>query len=315
MSASAFTQLRRDFPDGVVTPTAFEVSDQIGAGDFGQVHRAVHRRSGEVVAFKEIVTDANLTQDQIDDYCREVRILWTTRWPFVLPLHGFTIVPPYAIVMPFVDGGSLYDFVRKDGAKRRLDPTQKTLVAAGVAYGMIGLHEANILHRNLKSRNILLDSRLLPFISDFGLARMVEGKNVSMTRGCGTANWSAPELLESFTYDNKVDVFSYGCILFELVAHQIPFDGLPPMKVSAEICHGKRPTFPSESKDKKIIELIRKCWDQDPKKRPTFREIYDKMIAGKTVWDGTQSKALKALTKLVAESHAEDGAPKKKAKK
>jgi serine/threonine protein kinase len=141
----------------------------------------------------------------------------------------------------------------------------------------------------------------------------VDGKKMPMTRACGTANWSAPEIFESHRYDDRVDIFSYGGLLFELLLHRLPFEGMPPMKFSVEICHGKRPPLPV-GKERKICDLIRQCWKHNPKKRPAFRDIYERIVAGKAAWDGTQPQSLKALKKLVAKAQG-DSSPKIRKKK
>jgi serine/threonine protein kinase len=311
MAFEEVKQLRQEFANGVLNLRDFEPQGVLGVGELGRVTRARHRKSGAMVAVKELLTDGELSEDLIEDFCREVRVLYSCRFPFVLGIIGFTIQPPFAIVTPYVDGGSLFEYVKSSGERQRLDATQKTLVAAGVAYGMSKLHEANIIHRNLKSRNILLDGRLLPFVSDFGVARTVEGKSTGMTRNCGTVNWSAPEQMESYQYDNKVDLFSFGGVLYELLCHQIPFEGLPSVKVATEVCRGRRPTLP-DGKEKSVVKAIKECWEADPKKRPTFQALFEKIIAGKIGWEGTNSKALSALKKIIKE--AESQADRKKTK-
>jgi serine/threonine protein kinase len=296
-------QLLKSLPDeiheGVLSLDDFDPLEEIGSGGYGKVIRARHRNSGQIVAIKTLFTDVGLTDKLVDDYLREIRTLWTCRFPFILILHGFTIQPPFAIITPFVSGGSLYDYTRKTGSKGRLTNTQKSLVAIGVAYGMTHLHRVNVIHRDLKSMNVLLDSSLLPFICDFGIARTVEGKNIALTRECGTVHWMAPEQMQFDRYDYKVDVYSYGMVLYEMLCHQMPFEGLDPIQCALDVCRGARPTLPS-SGNKKICDLIRLCWNGEPKKRPEFAHIFDSLITGKRGWDDTEPAALKAMKKLIA---------------
>jgi serine/threonine protein kinase len=107
MSLTALAKVRRDFLAGVVSASEFDISVQIGSSNLGKVNCAVRRATGEIVAFRKLSTDDSLAQDQIDDYFREIRVLWNSHFSFVLSLYGFTIHPPYALITPFVEGGSL----------------------------------------------------------------------------------------------------------------------------------------------------------------------------------------------------------------
>jgi serine/threonine protein kinase len=224
-------------------------------------------------------------------------MLWKCRFPFLLALSAFTIEPPLAIITPYVNSGSLYDYTRLTGNSGRLEPTQKSLIAIAMAYGMMHLHKAHIVHRDLKSMNVLLDSRLLPFICDFGIAKSVEGKNVQMTKDCGTTYWMAPEQISTTTYDHKVDVYSYGMVLYEMLAERLPFQGEDPVSVAQKVLRGIRPDL--HEAHPQVAALIRMCWNQDPDKRPDFAVIYKEMMGKKYLWEDTNPKALRALRKLI----------------
>jgi serine/threonine protein kinase len=298
LNHSNLADLRDHFGGGIVSLSDFTLKENIGQGGYGQVCRALHNPTGKTVAIKMLYMDDGLSDELIADFCREVKMLWQCHFPFVLYFHGFTVVPPLAIVMPYVTNGSLYEYTRSTGARSRLDDTQKTLIAIGVAYGMSFLHAANVIHRDLKSMNILLDSRLLPFICDFGVARVVAGKHSAMTRDCGTTYWAAPELIRSTHYDNKIDVYSYGMVLYEMLCDRMPFQGFDLAECEREVVAGKRPELPAVG-NTKLCDLIRKCWAQEPTKRPEFTEIYRKLMKGKGIWDETNPKALVAMKRLI----------------
>jgi serine/threonine protein kinase len=308
---STLEVLQQHFSAGVLSLDDFDIHGEVGRGGFGRVVRGVHRSSGKSVAIKLLFTDESLDEDLLQDFSHEVEMLWKCRFPFVLCLYGFTVTPPLAIIMPFVNHGSLYDYTRSIGAKVRLTGTQKTLIAIGVAYGMSFLHKANVIHRDLKSMNILLDSRLLPFICDFGIARTIEGKNEILTQDCGTTYWMAPEQMSCPSYDSKVDVYSYGMVLYEMLCEKFPFQGHDQIAGAREVAQGKRPELPA-SGNKKICELIRSCWAHDPKKRPNFTDIYTQLIKGKIGWDHTIPKALKAMQRLIESTNSQKGEPSTK---
>ena len=300
---SNLAELARHIPNGVVRIEEFDKKQEIGSGGFGRVFRAVHRKTGVEVAIKELFMDNCLDEAYVRDYAHEIEMLWRCRYPFVLALYGFTMCDPYCIIMPYVCHGSLWDYVKAERPRGRLDGTQKTLIAIGIAYGMSHLHKANIVHRDLKSMNILLDGRMLPFICDFGIARTCEGKNTMMTRECGTPYWMAPEQIESHHYDCKVDVYSYAMILYEMLCEEVPFAGMDAVSVMRCVAHGQRPKLPN--KEKGVCSLISVCWSENPKKRPSFSRIYKKLMKGHFIWEGTNPKALQAMKRLIEQSRAE----------
>jgi serine/threonine protein kinase len=292
--------LSAEIPDGVISLHDFDLDRELGAGGFGKVLHGWHRATRTEVAVKLLFTDEGLQEDLITSFVHEVKMLWKCRAPFVLSLMAFSVRPPLAIVMPYLNKGSLFDYTRPVGEKARLDNTQKSLVAIGVAYGMSRLHKANVVHRDLKSPNILLDSRLLPFICDFGIAKSVEGKNVMMTQLCGSTYWMAPEQIATDCYDCKVDVYSYGVVLYEMLCESIPFLGMQPVEVALLVVGGVRPDLPR--KHLKVCRLIEQCWAQDPRARPSFEQIYNEMTHGNYLWDGTNAKAVVAIQKLINDS-------------
>jgi hypothetical protein len=198
---------------------------------------------------------------------------------------------PYCIVSSFLSGGSLYDVLHKagpGGERRHLSGTQKTLIGMGIAHGMRYLHEHNVIHRNLKSSNILLDERLLPKIGDFALGRFLRESElgVQLTVNVGTPMWMAPEVLEEDRYGFEVDVYSYGLILYELYAERLPFSETNRLRLFDLVCkQGYRPELPDDTSS--IGVLIRECWQTDPHHRPTFEEIYSRFEANEVSFPDT----------------------------
>jgi serine/threonine protein kinase len=147
-------------------------------------------------------------------------------------------------------------------------------VARGAARGMAYLHSGNppVLHRDLKSANILLDESYTAKVCDFGLSRL-KAQESNMTGNCGTVQWMAPEVLSNEAYNEKADVYSYGIICWELLTAECPFDGMTPIQCALAVLNrNDRPEIPKWCPPA-LQALIRSCVKKDPNLRPTFEQI------------------------------------------
>ncbi|KAL7471514.1 hypothetical protein ACHAXS_011816 [Conticribra weissflogii] len=148
-------------------------------------------------------------------------------------------------------------------------------VAAGAARGMTYLHSGNppVLHRDLKSANILLDESYTAKLADFGLSRLKAVRSAGMTGNCGTVQWMAPEVLCSEEYAEPADVFSYGIILWEMLTRECPYEGMSPIQCALSVLNeNRRPEIP-EWCPQPFRALIKDCVEKDPKLRPSFPQI------------------------------------------
>ena len=151
-----------------------------------------------------------------------------------------------------------------------------------VAHGMKHLHNHDITHCNLKSANVLLTSGWVAKICDFGSARDLT--HTVTTEQTGTYRWMPPEIMRKATarINKKCDLFSYGMILFELFAHQLPYAELDDdidvlLSVTSGKCPPIPPTLPSY-----LHDLIKRCWDKDPRLRPMFNDLVKKFALSKS---------------------------------
>lgn len=149
-------------------------------------------------------------------------------------------------------------------------------IARDTALGMNYLHsfQPPILHRDLKSPNLLVDMSYAIKISDFGLAR-VRAHFQTMTGNCGTTQWMAPEVLAAEKYTEKADVFSYGVVVWETVTRQCPYEGLSQIQAALGVLNNNlRPTIPATCPPL-LRKLMTLCWVSKPEERPTFEAILD----------------------------------------
>lgn len=285
----------------VLNMKEFKLGSVLGKGAFGSVYKATHIPTGTVVAVKQLLVE-EMDDENLELFAREIAILAKCRKPFLLHLIGYSAQKPFSIVTPFIPQGSLHDYVHHSGKKERLPPTNKTLVAMGMAYAMMRLHEMDIIHRDLKPANVLLNNKFLPYICDFGIARPVSvGEDELMTRGCGTPVFMPLEQFSSQVYTKKVDVYSYGMILYEMLTGKHPYEGSDLGKFVLMLSNGQPPAFPRGDQEDQIKGLIMLCINPNPSERPSFKTIYKAFSDGKVMFDDTNPKGIKAFLQLVDE--------------
>ena len=164
----------------------------------------------------------------------------------------------------------------------------------GIADAMRYIHEQGFIHRDLKSDNILIDAKLYPRIADLGLAKCFN-ESLTMTTCLGTPLYMAPELQNDNMdhYGPEVDVFSFGILMFEIVTGKMAYSELFTKKRSfsqmnflMKVAGGYRPQIPNENVfSQKLIDLMKKCWSQNPNDRPSFAEIFDLLSSDFSYFD------------------------------
>jgi len=199
------------------------------------------------------------------------------RHPNIVTMLGLVIdMKCTCIVMEFLQRGTLYDLVR-DGYRIFESEHIKTL-AIDICNGMIYLHGNSILHRDLKTKNILLDEKWSVKVADFGLSTYLEEyKSAHTLTACGTPAYAAPEILRKEKYSYPVDVFSFSMILYEMMTRRYPFEGIPTYRAVLGVAtQGWRPRLSvNEDKPKEISRLMKACWNEISADRPTFSECLE----------------------------------------
>ncbi|KAH0921797.1 hypothetical protein HID58_021815 [Brassica napus] len=247
------------------------VAERIGLGSYGEVYRGDWH--GTAVAVKKFI-DQDITGEALEEFRSEVRMMRRLRHPNIVLFMGAVTRPPnLSIVTEFLPRGSLYRLIHRPN--NQLDERKRLRMALDAARGMNYLHSCNpvIVHRDLKSPNLLVDKNWVVKVCDFGLSRMKLSTYLSSKSTAGTAEWMAPEVLRNEPADEKCDVYSYGVILWELFTLQQPWGKMNPMQVVGAVGFQHRRLEIPESVDPRIADIISKCWQTDPRLRPSFAEI------------------------------------------
>ncbi|KAI5077479.1 hypothetical protein GOP47_0007303 [Adiantum capillus-veneris] len=243
-------------------------NQKVASGSFGDLFKGTY--CGQDVAIK-VLKPERLNENLQREFAQEVYIMRKIRHKNVVQFIGACTRPPHlCIVTEFMSGGSVYDQLHKHKSMFKLPTLLR--VAIDVSRGMDYLHQCNIIHRDLKAANLLMDEHEVIKVADFGVAR-VQAQSGVMTAETGTYRWMAPEVIEHRPYDRKADVFSFGVVLWELLTGKLPYDHLTPLQAAVGVVQkGLRPTIPKNIHPR-LAELLPRCWQHDPVERPEFTEI------------------------------------------
>ncbi|XP_023766449.1 serine/threonine-protein kinase STY46 isoform X1 [Lactuca sativa] len=253
-----------------IDPQFLTLDHKVASGSYGDLYKGTYR--SQEVAIKMLKAE-RIDTDMQQEFAQEVYIMRKIRHKNVVQFIGACTKPSsLCIVTEFMSGGSVYDYLHKQKGTFKLPILLK--VAIDISRGMNYLHQNNIIHRDLKCANLLMDENDVVKVADFGVAR-VKAQTGVMTAETGTYRWMAPEVIEHKPYDLKADVFSFGVVLWELLTGKLPYEFLTPVQAAIGVVQkGLRPTIPKNTQPK-LAELLGKCWQKDPALRPDFTEIID----------------------------------------
>lgn len=277
--------------------TDLRADEEIGSGVSAIVYSGVYVPTGEAVAIKKLKFK-KLSGQKLQAFQRELGILATAVHPAILRFIGATDTAPFSIVTEWMPGGSLYHDIHQN---HRLDLTDQTIALFDIARGMRFLHSRSIIHRDLKTLNVLIDKDNRAKICDFGFSKQVEesGENKVMTMNIGTPHWMAPELLNvnasdqnAGQYNSKVDVYAYAIVMWEVLTHDLPYRGLEATQIIGQVLmNDARPAIPRNA-PQPFVQLMQKCWARDPFDRPSFAEIVRTFRQGDIFLEGTDHARL-----------------------
>ncbi|XP_075484107.1 serine/threonine-protein kinase EDR1-like [Primulina tabacum] len=251
------------------------IGERIGIGSYGEVYRA--EWNGTEVAVKKFMKQ-DISGDALAQFKCEVEIMLSLRHPNVVLLMGAVTLPPnMSILTELLPRGSLYKLLHRPHIQ--IDEKRRIKMALDVAKGMNYLHTRHpiIVHRDLKTPNLLVDKNWVVKVSDFGMSRLQHHTFLSSKSVAGTAEWMAPEVLRNEQSNEKSDVYSFGVILWELATLRVPWTELNSMQVVGAVGFQGRHLNIPPTVDPPVADIIRECWNSNAQARPSFGQIINRL--------------------------------------
>ncbi|KAG6964659.1 hypothetical protein JG687_00005833 [Phytophthora cactorum] len=245
--------------------------------------------NGEKVAVKRLLQTKHQKAQHVQAFAEEIELSASLIHPHIVEFIGvaWNTLNNLVMAMEYLPMGSLQRYLRVNSELMSW-PKDKLRMAIGIAQALEYLHDRkpSLIHRDLKSSNILLTNKLEPKLIDFGVSR---GKiDLTMTGGIGTPYWTAPEVLEGKRYTERADIYSFGVVLSELDTGKAPYadavtehGGMPkPFYVLQDVMAGRlRPSF-SQDCPLLIKRIGLASLALDPVRRPTARELVEELLMG-----------------------------------
>ncbi|CAM9801506.1 unnamed protein product [Chrysoparadoxa australica] len=259
--------------------------ESLGCGRFSEAYRALLRQGQEEqeVAVKSLLmgqADEQERNRMMKEFQQELLIVASLSHPHILTFYGSSVMEEhYCLVFEYKKGGTLCSYLSNRYGEGLLGTPQLPRLASEIADGLRYLHSQGILHRDLKSSNVLLDEHGHAVICDFGLSCFVEGDGGEHTAETGTYKWMAPEVIQHKPYSEGADVYSYGIVLWELITASSPFLGLTPIQAAFAVARqGLRPRLPPVTPDA-LAKLVRSCWHGVASRRPSFDQVRENTLS------------------------------------
>ncbi|CAB4382212.1 unnamed protein product [Rhizophagus irregularis] len=253
--------------------------EPIDKGGFGQISRAIWNRIHDYVICKKLTNTTDIKHNLLDAFIHELKIhLQLDYSNRIIRCLGISLDPlkdDYFLLMQYADGSNLQKYLKDCFKKLTWDDKKK--LAFQIADGLNYLHNENILHRDLHSKNILIHEHNAK-ITDFGISKIQNDPNTTVYKGnFGVTSYMEPKRLldENYSYTKSSDIYSFGVLMWEISS------GYPPFKESdnnvalaCKINEGVREdTIPDTPKE--YEKLYKNCWNQEPEQRPIISEILD----------------------------------------
>ncbi|XP_047968559.1 serine/threonine-protein kinase STY13-like [Salvia hispanica] len=292
-SSAAAAALRRPRQEWEIDPSKLIIKTVLARGTFATVHRGIYDGQDVAVKLLDWGEEGHRTEAEVQSlraaFTQEVAVWHKLDHPNVTKFLGATMgslglniqtenghigMPSNicCVVVEYLAGGALKSYLIKF-RRKKLAFKVVVQMALDLARGLSYLHSQKIVHRDVKTENMLLDKSRTVKIADFGVARVEASNPNDMTGETGTLGYMAPEVLNGNPYNRKCDVYSFGICLWEIYCCAMPYPDLSFSEVtSAVVQQNLRPEIP-RCCPSSLANVMKQCWDANPDKRPEMDEV------------------------------------------
>ncbi|TMX05792.1 hypothetical protein EJD97_023980 [Solanum chilense] len=295
-SSNVETQNQRPRELWEIDPSKLEIGYLVAQGTYGTVYRGTYDNQDVAVKLLDWGEDGMMTAAETAalraSFQQEVTVWQKLDHPNVTkfvgasmgtsnlkipsknPSEGYTTLPSRAccVLVEFLHGGTLKKYLYKH-RKKKLSFKIVIQLALDLSRGLSYLHSEKIVHRDVKAENMLLDTDRTLKIADFGVARVEAQNPQDMTGETGTLGYMAPEVLDGKPYNRKCDVYSFGICLWEIYCCDLPYPDLSFAEVSSAVVRQNLRSEIPRCCPSSLSNVMKKCWDGHPEKRPEMDEV------------------------------------------